>query len=190
MHIPSPKTDIFFSEFELRAVESEHAEGLTSHQIVELLWRRGARFSEATLRKYVQLGLLPRSRRVGLKGKHRGSQGLYPVATVRRIQVVRKLMSDGNTIEQVRELLGQRVDLEALRGELERVIGGVERRLTAGAGGSAERRRNTEREIAEARRSASDLVRRIERLDRTIRPAVKRPVVAVPPAPPRTPGRT
>jgi len=30
---------------------------------------RGIRFSEATLRKYVQLGLLPRSVRVGQKGK-------------------------------------------------------------------------------------------------------------------------
>ena len=34
------------------------------------------KFSEATLRKYVQLGLLPRSVRVGRKGKHQGSQGI------------------------------------------------------------------------------------------------------------------
>ena len=42
--------------------------------------RRGEPLSEATFRKYVQLGLLPRSVRVGRKGKHRGSQGLYPAS--------------------------------------------------------------------------------------------------------------
>ena len=47
-------------------------------QIVEAFTDAGVRLSEATFRKWVQLGLLPRSRRVGRKGKHQGSLGLYP----------------------------------------------------------------------------------------------------------------
>ena len=43
----------------------------------------------------MQLGLLPRSVRVGRKGKHRGSQGLYPATVVRQIELVRRLMAQG-----------------------------------------------------------------------------------------------
>src|SRR5262249_30717227 len=46
-------------------------------------------------------GLLPRSRRVGRKGKHRGSLGVYPSKTVRRINAVKQLMVDGYTIEEI-----------------------------------------------------------------------------------------
>src|SRR4029077_4261491 len=57
--------------------------------------------SEASFRKYVQQNLLPRSRRVGRKGKHRGSLGVYPAKTVRRINTVKRLMADGFTIEEI-----------------------------------------------------------------------------------------
>ncbi len=77
-----------FTEKELRAIETEHPDGLSAVQIVNLFTRRGVRFSEATFRKYVQEGLLPRSRRVGRKGKHQGSLGLYPSTTVRGINVI------------------------------------------------------------------------------------------------------
>src|SRR5262249_47400137 len=86
------------SERDLRAIEKEHPDGLTSVQVVDFFTRRGIRFSEATFRKYVQQGLLPRSRRVGRKGKHQGSLGLYPASTVRRINVIKRLQAEDHTI--------------------------------------------------------------------------------------------
>ena len=47
-------------EEELRAIETAHAEGLTAVQIVDAFTSRGIKFSEASFRKYVQQGLLPR----------------------------------------------------------------------------------------------------------------------------------
>ena len=46
---------------ELDEIECSWPDGMTSRQIVDVFETRGIRFSEATLRKYVQLGLLPRS---------------------------------------------------------------------------------------------------------------------------------
>ena len=48
---------------ELRAIEGTYPDGITATQIVEAFTSRGIRFSEASFRKYVQQGLLPRSRR-------------------------------------------------------------------------------------------------------------------------------
>nr|AAD42855.1 unknown [Myxococcus xanthus DZF1] len=62
---------------------SENAGGLPARAILKIFRPRGGGLSEATLRKYVQAGLLPRSRRVGRKGKHQGSVGLYPEEAVR-----------------------------------------------------------------------------------------------------------
>jgi hypothetical protein len=62
-------------------------------------------------RKYVQQGLLPRSRRVGRKGKNKGSLGLYPAKTVRRIDHVKRLMGEGYTIEQIQAQFLQFTDL-------------------------------------------------------------------------------
>lgn len=88
-------------EDELRAIEASHSAGITAVQIVEVFTSRGVKFSEASFRKYVQQGLLPRSRRIGRKGKHRGSLGVYPAKTVRRINSVKQWMADGFTIEQI-----------------------------------------------------------------------------------------
>jgi MerR HTH family regulatory protein len=88
-------------EDELRAIETAHADGLTAVQVVDAFTSRGIKFSEASFRKYVQQGLLPRSRRVGRKGKHKGSLGVYPPKTIRRINAVKQLMVDGYTIEEI-----------------------------------------------------------------------------------------
>jgi DNA-binding transcriptional MerR regulator len=88
-------------EEQLRAIETTHPGGLTAVQIVDAFTREGIKFSEASFRKYVQQGLLPRSRRVGRKGKHKGSLGVYPAKTVRRINDVKRLMAEGYTIEQI-----------------------------------------------------------------------------------------
>ena len=67
-----------WSAEELEAIGRAHPGGLTVQEIVQLSTARGERLSEAAFRKYVQLGLLPRSVRVGRQGKQRGSRGLYP----------------------------------------------------------------------------------------------------------------
>jgi len=87
---------------ELARIESEFARGLSAGAIVEIFRPKGVRLSEATFRKYIQAGLLPRSRRVGRKGKHRGSHGLYPVESVRRINAIKKMMAAGLTLEEIR----------------------------------------------------------------------------------------
>ncbi|MEZ4232667.1 MAG: hypothetical protein R3B89_26055 [Polyangiaceae bacterium] len=106
----------------LLLVEERFAKGMTSGEILDLFASYGIALSEATLRKYVQLGLLPRSVRVGRKGKHRGSQGIYPVSVVRQIQRIKEMMAESYTIEQIqREFLFMRGDLE----QLERTLGSL-----------------------------------------------------------------
>src|SRR5881394_633526 len=87
---------------EFDALETEHPQGISAGQIVEFFAPRGTPLAQATFRKYVQLGLLPRSRRVGEKGKHRGSHGLYPAAAARRIHLIKSLMDEGMTLEEIR----------------------------------------------------------------------------------------
>lgn len=87
---------------ELRRVERKHTNGVSSPVVVELFQKKGERFSEATLRKYVQLGLLPKSRRVGIRGRHRGSSGLYPVAIVRQINEIKQALDAGATLDEIR----------------------------------------------------------------------------------------
>ena len=98
--------------------------------IVDLFASRGVRLSEATFRKYVQAGLLPRSRRVGKKGKHRGSQGLYPVSSVRRMNAIRQMMAQGLTLEDIKASFVVFRNLIDLAGtELTVVFDGYERHL-------------------------------------------------------------
>lgn len=92
-------------------------------QIVDACAASGEKLTEATFRKYVQLGLLPRSVRVGKKGKHRGSQGLYPAGIVRQVQLIRRLMAQGFTIEEIQtRFLFVRGDIDALEREIERML--------------------------------------------------------------------
>ena len=102
--------DGLFNENELSEIEAQFEAGITAVQIVELFSERSIRFSEATFRKYVQQGLLPRSKRVGRKGKNRGSLGLYPAKAVRRVNTIKTKMSEGYTIEDIHELFLKHVD--------------------------------------------------------------------------------
>lgn len=112
-----------FSEAKLAEIEARYPEGLSTQQIVELFAAEGERLSEATFRKYVQLGLLPRSVRVGRKGKHRGSQGRYPASVVRQIDAVRLLMAQGFTIQHIqREFMNLRSDIDALARQLSQLM--------------------------------------------------------------------
>jgi hypothetical protein len=155
-------------EREIDEIERSWPDGLTSRQIVDLFETRGVRFSEATLRKYVQLGLLPRSVRVGRKGKHRGSCGLYPTQVVRRVNAVKGMMAEDRTIEEIQRSFARfKDDIETVEKDLRDLIAGFEREAKAPAV-SADGRRDLEREITEAKRAAGELVRRIGSLERRI----------------------
>ena len=107
----------------LSQIERKYALGLTSVEILDVCASHDVSLSEATLRKYVQLGLLPRSVRVGRKGKHQGSQGVYPVSVIRQILRIRQMMSESYTIEQIqREFLFIRNDVEQLEQMLTRIF--------------------------------------------------------------------
>ncbi|AUX22885.1 hypothetical protein SOCEGT47_034010 [Sorangium cellulosum] len=140
----------------LDRIEREHAQGITSSDILELFAAHGIKFSEATLRKYVQLGLLPRSVRVGRKGKHQGSQGMYPATVVRQIQRIKEMMAQDYTIEEIqREFLFVRGDIE----ELERAMAKVFNALREAA---KDRRSETSgRAIAQDLASAETLAREL-----------------------------
>jgi hypothetical protein len=155
-------------EREIADIERSSPDGLTSRQIVDVFETRGVRFSEATLRKYVQLGLLPRSVRVGRKGKHRGSCGLYPAHVVRRVNVVKGMMAEHRTIEEIQRSFARfKDDIESVEKDLRALIASFEREAKAPAVGP-EGRRELEREITEAKRAAGELVRRIAGLERRI----------------------
>jgi DNA-binding transcriptional MerR regulator len=107
----------------LSQLEREYAAGLTSVEILDVFASHDVSLSEATLRKYVQIGLLPRSVRVGRKGKHQGSQGVYPVSVIRQILLIKQMMAESYTIEQIkREFLFIRNDIEQLEQMLSRIF--------------------------------------------------------------------
>jgi len=107
----------------LTQLERKYAAGLTSVEILDVFASHDVSLSEATLRKYVQLGLLPRSVRVGRKGKHQGSQGMYPVSVIRQILRIKQMMAESYTIEQIqREFLFIRNDVEQLEQMLSRIF--------------------------------------------------------------------
>ncbi len=107
----------------LDELEREYPQGLTSAEILELCAVNGLSLSEATLRKYVQLGLLPRSVRVGRKGKHRGSQGVYPISVLRQIARIKDMLNRSYTMEEIqRDFLFVRRDLDQLEHTLQGVF--------------------------------------------------------------------
>lgn len=162
--------DGLLGERELREIEKSWPNGMTSRQIVDVFEARGIRFSEATLRKYVQLGLLPRSVRVGRKGKHKGSCGLYPANVVRRINAVKGMMAENHTIEEIRRSFAKfKDDIDNVEKELRDLLASFEREAKDNGGPhDPDRRRALEAELVEARKMATDLVRRISRLERRI----------------------
>ncbi len=153
-----------WSSDELEELEQGHAEGMSVQQIVDAFTARGSRLTEATFRKYVQLGLLPRSVRVGRKGKHRGSQGLYPATAVRQIDHIRRLMSQGFTMEEIqKEFLFVRGDIDALSRQLKRVYQAIEdavedRAEEVGVGDA----------IQDVRELGKELVEKLEAIERRL----------------------
>ncbi|HUL58323.1 MAG TPA: MerR family transcriptional regulator [Anaeromyxobacteraceae bacterium] len=150
----------YLAEHEIDRVERERSAGITSGEVVRMFEARGARLSSSTFRKYVQLGLLPRSRRVGRKGKHLGSTGIYPVGVVRRIGLIKRMMAEGYTVEQIRG------SFVAVRNRLDDVEVGLSALVDEIARKAREhpRRREFERELAVAEREAREALRRLEKV--------------------------
>ena len=135
-------------------------------QIVEVFTSRGIKFSEASFRKYVQQGLLPRSRRVGRKGKHRGSLGVYPAKTIRRINSVKQLMADGHTIEEIQGQFLAYTDLiETVSEGLAQMWARLDRDLVTA---DAKTRRDLDKELGELRRDGDRLVDRLGEVTRRV----------------------
>jgi DNA-binding transcriptional MerR regulator len=145
---------------EMDRLERERSGGITSGEVVRLFEARGARLSASTFRKYVQLGLLPRSRRVGRKGKHAGSTGLYPVAVVRRIALLKRMMAEGYTVDDIRgSFVTLRNRLEDVEQGLAEVVASIAIKARAHP-----RKRQFEAELGRAEREVRAAFRRLERV--------------------------
>jgi len=151
----------------LEQLERDRPHGITSAEILGLFESHGLKFSEATLRKYVQVGLLPRSVRVGRKGKHQGSQGLYPATIVRRILAIKQMMAENLTIEEIqREFLFVRGDIEELQRKLGEIFSTLKHAAQASKSQPTVRAISNDLTIAE--QLSKDLVSRLVALEERI----------------------
>ena len=153
-----------FSTRELEEIERRWPGGIPSQEVISLFQARGVKLSEATFRKYIQLGLLPTSRRVGQKGKHRGSRGYYPVSVVRRINLIKRMMGEDMTLEEIRDSffsVQNEMDKasEAMDGLIVSLWGRIERLKERG-----EPTTDVARELREAEKSSKKLLKKIERI--------------------------
>lgn len=156
-------TDIYFSESDLTVLQGGHPDGLSSTEILGILKNKGIKLSEATFRKYVQLGLLPRCRRVGTKGKHKGSRGLYPTGIIRQICEIKRMMALDYTIEDIRfhfAFVGG--EIEELRALLDRILERLEEGLKKLEPDDLVTS-DLQQQISLAREASESLIRRIER---------------------------
>ena len=149
---------------EFDRLEEENPQGISAGQIVEFFLPRGVKLAQATFRKYVQLGLLPRSRRVGEKGKHRGSHGLYPASSVRRISLIKSLMDEGMTLEEIRgSFIFFRGQLDGVERSLDELFAALDKSIAEKAEMKPSRRKELERLILDGRKQAEQFIKDIER---------------------------
>jgi DNA-binding transcriptional MerR regulator len=155
------------TEAQLRDIEGHHPGGLTSQELVAAFSSRKVRFSEANLRRYVQLGLVPRSRRVGQKGKHLGSRGMYPLRALRRINTIKRLMSERYTLEEIQtRFLAFKDGIENLDESLSELLGQFEQRVEKEAP-SPQRERLSE-ELRAIKSTADELLSGVQRLEKIL----------------------
>lgn len=149
---------------EIEKIERDFPMGVSAKVVLDVFRQKGIRLSEGSFRKYVQAGLLPRSRRIGRKGKHRGSQGLYPVDVVRRISAIKMMMAEGLTLEEIRRsfvFFKNHID-QVQRGLIE-VLDGFDSELQSRQV-AAQRRRELASELQSLRHRSTELVRDVSRL--------------------------
>lgn len=165
---------------QLSDIEKAHPDGLSSKEIIQVLDEHGEPLSEATLRKYVQLGLLPRSRRVGQKGKNRGSRGIYPVEVIRRVDEIRRAMSQGETLEELaRAAQAVRAKLSSVRVALDETLEAAETDLS-GRQLDKKGRAALRSELTTLKRDAKDWMKSMERWVLDVDDAQRTPAQGVP----------
>ena len=148
---------------EFERLETTNPHGVSAAQIVDFFAPRGVKLAQATFRKYVQLGLLPRSRRVGEKGKHRGSHGLYPASAVRRIQLIKSLMDEGLTLEEIRRsFVYFRGQLDGIERGIDELLAALEKSLAERQELKPQRRKELEKLLHETRRQSEQFVKDFE----------------------------
>ncbi|MCB9567640.1 MAG: MerR family transcriptional regulator [Myxococcales bacterium] len=162
-----PPMPAALTEAQIREIEAAFPEGLSSQQLVSAFADHDVRFSEANLRRYVQLGLVPRSRRVGHKGKHLGSHGVYPLRAVRRINAIKKLMAERYTIEEIQaKFLTFKDSIENLEEAIDDLVRAFEEKLESEA--PSPRRDRLSDELRAIQGSARELVTGVYRLEKML----------------------
>ena len=154
--MPKPATTPI-TEAQLRKLEVTYPAGLTMFQILDCLAQRKINISEASLRRYVHLGLLPQSWRArrGGGGKHSGSQGLYPPETVRYLLLIQECLCSGATLASLQRTIGRQHQITGLRHSWTRI-----RALFAGE--------VPEQELRALDAQVEDLIARLLRLAKTL----------------------
>ncbi len=158
----------FLTPSEVEDLEARYPGGITSAEVIKIFREHGIRLSEATFRKYVQLGLLPRSRRVGAKGKHRGSKGLYPASVIGKINRIKKMLADGLTLEDI--VRASRRFAEKINGideGLQELFTEMEQELSAPHIDPG-LKFNVEEGLRRARQTADSLIRTLENIEENL----------------------
>lgn len=159
--------DAGFDEEALHALEVAHPDGLSTQQVVDAFAARGAPLSEATFRKYVQLGLLPRSVRVARQGKRRGSQGLYPASVVRQVDLIRRLMAKGYTIGEIQsEFMFLGADIDSVARQLKQLLAVAEKAIGQREGVAPDE--VAQRALSEAKGLSEQLVERLRSIEKRL----------------------
>lgn len=149
-----------FSTDELVVLQKKYKDGITSAELIQLLEARGFRFSEATLRKYVQLGLLPRSKRVGRKGQRRGSIGLYPPSIVAHVMAIKRGLKADRTLDDIRYVATVLSELEAFSSAFTGIATGMKALLNQEVDPKVKER--LERELKAAESDFDKLMKRLQ----------------------------
>jgi hypothetical protein len=125
MTAKSDKVEAEFTPEELEELQQRYKDGITSADLIALLESKGHRFSESTLRKYVQLGLLPRSRRIGRKGQRRGSIGIYPPNIIVHIVNIKRGLRENRTLDEIGYRATVLAELETLSSAFANLASGM-----------------------------------------------------------------
>jgi DNA-binding transcriptional MerR regulator len=97
---------------------------------------------------------------VGRKGKHTGSTGLYPVDVVRRINLIKRMMAEGMTLEEIRgSFVGLKNQLCDVEQGFSTLLSELSRKARAHP-----HRRQMEGELGRAQREVRQALRRIEKV--------------------------
>jgi DNA-binding transcriptional MerR regulator len=159
----------YLDEHEIEELSKHYKSGITSSQVITIFRDKGVRFSEATFRKYVQLGLLPRSRRVSAgSGRHRGSKGIYSGRVIKNINDIKRMMSEGLTLDDIsrasqkyaREIRGIDSGLQQIFKTMSTEIDGPRFDLSL--------KPMVETEIENAKESARQLIGKLEDIEKTL----------------------